>query len=156
VLGRAFGGALIGVPIAALGGLVLILARLMPRRTAKGSEALRRILGFRLYINTAEQSRQEFNERANIFAAYLPYAIVFGSVEKWARVFRDIDTAQATKGWYVGPGPFIAADFSRSLESFSSSVSSVIGSTPGNSGGSGFGGGGFSGGGGGGGGGGSW
>jgi uncharacterized membrane protein YgcG len=155
VLGRFFGAALVAVPIGVVGVLLFLLASVMPRRTAKGSEALRRVLGFRLYINTAEQSRQEFNEKANIFAKYLPYAIVFGAVEKWARVFRDIDTTQATQGWYIGPGPFIAADFSNSLQAFSSSVSSVIGSTPGSSGGSGFSGG-FSGGGGGGGGGGSW
>ena len=52
------------------------------------SEMLRRVLGFRLYIDTAEKDRQQFNERADIFATYLPYAIVFGCAEKWARVFR--------------------------------------------------------------------
>jgi uncharacterized membrane protein YgcG len=154
-LGHWYGAALVGAPIIIVGVLLFLTARWMPKRTAKGSEALRRVLGFRLYINTAEQSRQEFNEKANIFAEYLPYAIVFGCVEKWAHVFRDIDTTAATQGWYVGAGPFIALDFSRSLESFSSSVSNVIASTPGASGGSGFSGG-FSGGGGGGGGGGSW
>lgn len=154
LLGRWFGAALIAVPIGVVGGLIFLLASVMPRRSAAGSEALRRVLGFRLYIDTAEKSRQDFNEKANIFAKYLPYAIVFGSVEKWARVFRDIDTTQATQGWYVGPHPFVATDFSNSLQSFSSSVSSVIASTPGSSGSSGFGGG--SGGGGGGGGGGSW
>ncbi len=155
-LGRLFGAALIGVPIVAIGLLMLATSSWMPSRTAKGSEALRRVLGFRLYINTAEQRRQEFNEKANIFAEYLPYAIVFGCVEKWAGVFRDIDTAAVTGAWYVGPHLFSAPDFSRSMETFSSSVSHVISSTPGSSGGSGFGGGGFSGGGGGGGGGGSW
>jgi hypothetical protein len=155
VLGRFFGAALVAVPVGIVGGVIVLLARLMPRRTAKGSEALRRVLGFRLYIDTAEKSRQEFNEKANIFAKYLPYAIVFGSVEKWARVFRDIDTSEATRGWYVGSTPFMAMAFSSSMQSFSSSVSSVISSTPGSRGGRGFGGGGFSGGGGGGGGG-SW
>jgi uncharacterized membrane protein len=128
----------------------------MSQRTAAGSEALRRALGFRLFIETAEKRRQEFNEKANIFAEYLPYAIVFGSVDKWANAFRDIDTEPATRGWYTGTHAFAPLAFSRDLESFSSSVSSVIASTPGSSGGSGFGGGGFSGGGGGGGGGGSW
>lgn len=155
-LGRMFGAALIGVPIVAMGLLMLATSSWMPSRTAKGSEALRRVLGFRLYINTAEQRRQEFNEKANIFAEYLPYAIVFGSVAKWASVFRDIDTAAVTGAWYVGPHLFSAPDFSRSMETFSSSVSHVISSTPGSSGSSGFGGGGSSGGGGGGGGGGSW
>jgi len=155
-LGRFFGAALIGVPIVAIGALMLATSRLMAKRTAKGSEALRRVLGFRLYMTTAETRRQEFNEKANIFAEYLPYAIVFGCVDKWAHVFRDIDTQAATAGWYYGAAAFAAPDFSRSMETFASGVSHVIASTPGSSGGSGFGGGGFSGGGGGGGGGGSW
>lgn len=156
LLGRWWGAAILGVPVGISGALMLLCSRLMPRRTAKGSEALRRVLGFRLYVDTAETDRQKFNEQANIFAAYLPYAIVFGSVDKWARAFRDIDTKAATQGWYISAYAFSALDFSRSIETFSSTVSSVISSTPGSSGGSGFGGGGFSGGGGGGGGGGSW
>ncbi len=154
-LGRFFGAALIGVPIVAVALLMLATSAWMPKRTAKGSEALRRVLGFRLYMTTAETRRQEFNEKANIFAAYLPYAIVFGCVDKWAHVFRDIDTKAATAGWYYGAAAFSAPDFSRSMETFASSVSHVISSTPGSSGGSGFSGG-SSGGGGGGGGGGSW
>ncbi|MBI5288307.1 MAG: DUF2207 domain-containing protein [Chloroflexi bacterium] len=149
------GWAIAGVPVIVVGVLVFLGSSLMSKRTAAGSEALRRTLGFRLFIETAEKRRQEFNERANIFAEYLPYAIVFGSVDKWARAFRDIDTTPSTGSWYTGAAMFSAADFSRSLESFSSSVSSVIASTPGSSGGSGFSGG-SSGGGGGGGGGGSW
>jgi len=155
LFGREWGAALIASPVVVAGALLVLGSRWMVRRTARGSEALRRVLGFRLYIDTAEKDRQRFNEQANIFAAYLPYAIVFGSVEKWARAFRDIDTAAATQGWYAGPGPFSAPAFSDSLSSFSSSVSSVIASTPASSGSSGFGGGG-AGGGGGGGGGGSW
>jgi uncharacterized membrane protein YgcG len=157
LLGTAWGAAIVGVPVVMLGVFVFLAGSgLMSQRTATGSEALRRALGFRLFIETAEKRRQEFNEKANIFAEYLPYAIVFGSVDKWANAFRDIDTEPATRGWYTGAHAFAPMAFSRDLESFSSSVSSVIASTPGSSGGSGFGGGGFSGGGGGGGGGGSW
>jgi len=116
---------------------------------------VRRVLGFRRYITTAETDRQRFNEQAGIFAEYLPYAIVFGAVDRWARAFRDIDTVATTAAWYVGATAFDAPTFSHNLESFSSSVSSTITSTPASSGSSGFSGG-FSGGGGGGGGGGSW
>ena len=130
----------------------------MSRRTATGSEALRRVLGFRLYVATAETRMQEFNEQQNIFARYLPYAIVFGCVDKWARAFRGIEdqAASSTVSWYSGVGPFQVMAFSSGLQGFSTSVASTISSTPGSSGGSGFSGGGFSGGGGGGGGGGSW
>jgi uncharacterized protein (TIGR04222 family) len=155
-LGFIFGAGMFGLPVIVVGLLVLATARAMPRRTAKGSELLRRTLGFRRYITTAETDRQRFNEQANIFAEYLPYAIVFGAVEKWARAFSGIEAATAaTAGWYYGTGGFDSVGFSHSLASFNSSVGSAIASTPGGSGGSGFSGGG-SGGGGGGGGGGSW
>jgi uncharacterized membrane protein YgcG len=154
-LGYFFGAGLIGLPVALAGLILLLTAQAMPHRTARGSELLRRVLGFRRYITTAETDRQRFNERVNIFAEYLPYAIVFGAVDRWARAFRDIDTTAATSTWYYGAAGFNAATFSRNLESFSSSVSSTISSTPGSSGSSGFSGGG-AGGGGGGGGGGSW
>lgn len=137
---------------------MLIMSRSMARRTAAGSEMLRRVLGFRLYITTAEKHRQEFNEQENIFARYLPFAIVFGSVSKWAKAFEGLEdqVSQSTSSWYSGTGPFRVAAFSSGLQGFSSSVSSTLASTrSSSSGGSGFSGG-SSGGGGGGGGGGSW
>lgn len=138
------------------GVAMLIVSRSMARRTALGSEMMRRVLGFRLYISTAEKYRQQFNEQENIFARYLPFAIVFGCVTKWAKAFEGLEaTAQAsTASWYTGTNAFSAAAFSSNLQSFSSSVSSTLSSSH-SSGGSGFSGG-SSGGGGGGGGGGSW
>ena len=104
----------------------------------------------------AETERQRFAERENIFSEYLPYAIVFGCVERWAKAFKDIDTSAQTSSWYVGNAPFNAGLMSSSLQGFSSNLGSAIAATPGSSGGSGFSGGGGAGGGGGGGGGGSW
>ena len=155
VLGATAGAGLVGVPVIVGGILLLFVSRAMPRRTAKGRDLLERTLGFVKYIKTAEVAQQAFAERAQIFTAYLPYAIVFRCVDRWARAFKDLDLQQATAGWYVGATPFNAASFSSSVGSFSSSLSSAIAATPGSSGSSGFSGG-FSGGGGGGGGGGSW
>jgi uncharacterized membrane protein len=135
---------------------MLIVSRSMATRTAAGSEMLRRVLGFREYIDTAEKHRQDFNEQENIFARYLPFAIVFGCVQKWAKAFEGLDAAaRSTEGWYTGTRPFQPMLFSSSLQSFSSSVGSTLSSGASGSGGSGFSGG-SSGGGGGGGGGGSW
>ena len=152
VLGAGVVGLAAIVPAVALLGV----ASRMPRKTSTGAELLRRTLGFRHYMEIAETERQRFAERENIFSEYLPYAIVFGSVEKWARAFKDIDVTKQTASWYTGStlGAFSANDLSNNLSSFSNQVSSAIAATPGGSGGSGFGGG--SGGGGGGGGGGSW
>ena len=154
--GYFLGRALIATPVILAGFVLLFLSPSMGRRTATGSEALRRVLGFRLYISTAETRRQEFNERENIFAKYLPFAIVFGCVGKWAKAFEGLATAESTSGWYSGARPFQVVAFASGLQHFSSSVGSAISSSPSSSGGgSGFSGG-SSGGGGGGGGGGSW
>lgn len=155
-LGAAFGAGLAGIPVV-LGGIALFaLAHLMPRRTAQGRLLYRRCLGFRLYMTKAEKERQAFAEKANLFEEYLPYAIVYGCVTKWAKAFEGLGLEGRQVGWYVGAGAFVPVQFAESLRDFSSSVSGVMASTPGGSGGSGFGGGGFSGGGVGGGGGGSW
>ena len=150
--------ALMPVPLALAGVAMLPFSRAMARRTATGSESLRRVLGFKRYIATAETRRQEFAEQANLFTRYLPYAIVFECVDKWAEAFEDLDQIQdqGTALWYHGRAPFEVGAFTAGLGSFASSVSTSMASTPGGSGGSGFSGGGFSGGGGGGGGGGSW
>jgi uncharacterized membrane protein YgcG len=156
-LGSSFGAGFIGLGAVVPAVALLGVASRMPRKTRAGAELFRRTMGFRHYMEIAEKERQRFAERENIFSDYLPYAIVFGCVEKWARAFSDIDAVAATSSWYTGStlGAFSASDLSNNLSSFSSQVSSTIASTPGGSGGSGFSGGG-SGGGGGGGGGGSW
>ena len=156
-LGIHFGWGLIGAAILLLGLVLIVTARVMPQRTARGRAVLQKTLGFRLYMNTAEKYRQQFAEKAEIFTQLLPYAIVFGVVDRWAKAFEGIDTSGASNGWYVGNAPFQAALLSSSLQSLNNNISSAISASPPSSGsGSGFGGGGSSGGGGGGGGGGSW
>ncbi len=157
-LGLTLGLGLVGLAVLVCGVVLLAMRSAMARRSAAGSEMLRRTLGFRRYMETAEKDRAAFAEREGIFSAYLPYAIVFGIVDRWAKAFEGLDR-EATRamqglGWYVGPGAFSTSTFSSELSTFSSNVSSTIAYTPGSSGSSG--GGGFSGGGGGGGGGGSW
>lgn len=149
---------LVAVPLA-IGGLLLIWgSHLMPRRTPLGTGLVRRVLGFRTYIETAERREAQFAEKETLFSKYLPYAIVFGCTEKWAHAFAGLEdqAAQTTSSWYVGSTAFSIASFNSSIDHFAVSSAGTFTSTPSGSGSSGFGGGGFSGGGGGGGGGGSW
>jgi uncharacterized membrane protein len=117
--------------------------------------------GFREYIRTAEAEQLRFEEGADIFSRYLPFAIVFGEAERWVRVFGPLAATAATTSaaspvWYTGPNGWSSDNFADSLDGFTSSASGTIAAaTPSSSGGSGFSGG-SSGGGGGGGGGGSW
>ncbi len=158
VLTAAFTHAgLVFVPVLLAGVVMAVGHRWMPARTAKGSAALAQVLGFRRYIETAEADRMQFAEQENIWATYLPYAIVFGATKRWAKVFDGLGARQQAQvsTWYVSPYAFSGGSFSESMDGFADSTSGAIVSTPSSSGGSGFSGG-FSGGGGGGGGGGSW
>ncbi|HEX6062174.1 MAG TPA: DUF2207 domain-containing protein [Candidatus Limnocylindria bacterium] len=155
-LGQLLGWGLVGVAIVPVGLALLLMNHAMPARTATGAALFAQTLGFKRYMDTAETDRAAFAEKEGLFTAYLPYAVMFGSVEKWLRAFSGLDTAKAVSGFYVGPGAFNALAFSNSFGSFSSTLASTVVATPAGRGGSGFSGGGFSGGGGGGGGGGSW
>jgi hypothetical protein len=147
--------ALLGVPLAVGGLLFLLGAKRMPRRTARGTGVLRRVDGFRRFIDESEKDRARFAERQNLFSEYLPYAVVFGATEKWARAFAGLDGQLPATSWYAGSDGFTALAFAHSMEGFTVTTAGTIASTPSGSGSSGFSGG-FSGGGGGGGGGGSW
>jgi uncharacterized membrane protein YgcG len=163
----AFGFGMTGVALGLVGAALLVLAHRMPGYTAAGRALLMKVLGFRLYMNTAERYRQQFAEQTHIFTDLLPYAIVFGCVKQWAAAFQGLDVATPARGWYSGAGQMQAMELSDRFENFngymSSSMATMPAPVPGSGGSSsGFsfggssGGGGFSGGGGGGGGGGSW
>lgn len=135
------------------GILFAIFAPFMPKRTQLGVEKKEEILGFELYMKTAERYRMEFAEKEKLFEKYLPYAIAFGVAGLWAKAFKDIATAAPS--WYSGyyAGNWSTTNFTNGLnDNFSSNMSAI---TTASSGGSGFSGG-ASGGGFGGGGGGSW
>jgi uncharacterized membrane protein YgcG len=149
----------IGLALVLVGLALLLAARSMPARTGAGSAALARVLGFRRYLATAEANQLRWEEAASLFSKYLPFAIVFGEADRWAKVFQQLAATQGVTmpavAWYTGPSGWSFGDFGDSISAFSTSTAGSL-SAVASSGGSGFGGGGFSGGGGGGGGGGGW
>ena len=149
-----------GLGIIFTGVILLLLSRTFSKRTELGHSTYRKILGFKMFVEKAEKYKQQFLERQNIFSEILPYAIVFGVTEKWAKAFATLGIKPSQPVWYYSPNPFNPVLFTSNISSFSNSLSSAIASTPVRnsfvSSGSGFSGGGFSGGGFGGGGGGSW
>jgi uncharacterized membrane protein YgcG len=158
-------GIVLAVGLVVAGLVVRLLGKRMAARTAQGSAVLAQSLGFKQYLVTAEANQIRFEEAQDIFSRYLPYAIVFGVADRWARVFNQVAEAAAAAGrtldvptWYVfsggGFGGF--SGIATGMDSFSTTAAGTFTSTPGSSGSSGFSGGGFSGGGGGGGGSSSW
>lgn len=159
------GIALIGIAVAVVGLALVVVSRAAPARTPDGTAVLAQALGFRRYLATAEANQLKFEEGQDIFSRYLPYAIVFGLADRWARVFAELAAsgrAVPPPTWYTGyynPGAGVlwTYSFAGAMERFESvATSSLSAPTPGSSGSSGFGGGGSSGGGVGGGGGGGW
>ncbi|MFC1787652.1 DUF2207 domain-containing protein [Patescibacteria group bacterium] len=142
------------LPTGLSGLLVLIFAKWMPKKTKQGTLAYEHALGFKEFLSTAERYRLEWQEKEHIFEEYLPYAMVFGVADKWAKALSEL--VKEPPKWYQGDfSTFNAASLASSVGSFASAASSV--SVPSSSGGGSYsGGGGFSGGGFGGGGGGSW
>jgi uncharacterized protein (TIGR04222 family) len=148
--------ALLGVPAVVAALMLFLGAGRMPARTAAGTAMLRRVRGFRTVIEKAETHLARWAEEAGVFTRYLPYAIVFGCTERWAKAFETLGAGQPDTSWYVASRPFDYRGFASTMEGFTVATSGTLTSTPSGSGASGFGGGGASGGGGGGGGGGSW
>jgi uncharacterized membrane protein len=141
-----------GIALLAAGGR-------MPARTGKGSAMYSRTVGFRrLFDEGEEDTRQRFAEKQGIFSEYLPYAIVFGCTQRWARAFEGLDAEQlGAASWFSGPNVFSAFALASAIDDFDTRATGTLyASQPSSSSSSGFSGGGFSGGGGGGGGGGSW
>ncbi|PID32380.1 hypothetical protein CR970_00790 [Candidatus Saccharibacteria bacterium] len=153
------------------GGLVLLLlGKLMPKRTRKGVNAKEHIDGLKMYLETAEADRLKMLQSPDspyvqrgpepvktveLFEKLLPYAVVLGVEKQWADEFKNIYTQPPD--WYRGNWAafntgVLASHLSESVGAMNNSFT-----PPSSSGGSGFSsGGGFSGGGGGGGGGGGW
>lgn len=75
-----------------LGTAVFATRRLKHRvpRTAIGTATMIQALGFKKYLATAEADQFSFEEAAGIFSRYLPYALVFGVAQHWAKVFGDV------------------------------------------------------------------
>ncbi len=149
------------LPLALSGVILLVFARIMPRRTRRGRRVYEQILGFKEFAERVDRDRLERLGRleASLFERALPYAIVLGVADAWADAFADL--YREPPAWYVGAHPgagfrprVFVGDLGQSLDT----IGQALRSSPrqGGSGASGLGGGGFSGGGFGGGGGGSW
>lgn len=151
---------LVAVSLVVIGLVFVFGARLMPRRTAKGTAMVGRVMGFRRFIESPTQvGLAQLDESENVFSAYLPYAIVFDLTEKWAKAFEALaaagGAATGTYYWYRSAHPFALSEFGSAMSGFTTATAGTIASVPASSGSSGFSGG-SSGGGFGGGGGGSW
>ncbi len=121
---------LVGLPLVLGGILLVVAAKRMPRRTAKGTGMLRRVEGFRRFIDESEKDRARFAEQQQLFSEYLPYAIVFGVTGKWAQAFAGLEGELTELSWYGGSDAFSLMGFSHSIDGFAVTAAGTITSTP--------------------------
>jgi uncharacterized membrane protein YgcG len=134
---------LAAIPILLAGPALMAAARRMPYRTPVGAGLLRRVMGFRTYLETAGVDRAGPAQAADQFSPYLPYAIVFGLTQQWTRTFALVG-APPPAPWYEGRGPYVWDRFPSRIDDFASSSAATLSAPPpAVSGSSGFGGGGF-------------
>ena len=167
-----FSGASFGPPVFALASIVFvnaIFAVLMRAPTVRGRRAMDEIAGFKMYLETAEKQRLNFEAEPQMtvsrFESILPYAIALGVEKPWTTRFEN-DLARNAVSDYDGNGyrpiwntgsNFSSGSMGRDIAAFATGMSAaMIASQPSSSSSSGSSGGGSSGGGGGGGGGGGW
>lgn len=135
---------------------MIVLLKLMPKRTKYGNEMLGRVKGFKNFLETAEKEKLEalVMQEPTYFYDILPYTYVLGISDKWIEKFETISLQAPT--WYDSPYIFDISSFDNFINSAMNSAENTMSSSPSSGSDGGSSGGGSSGGGSGGGGGGSW
>jgi uncharacterized protein (TIGR04222 family) len=91
--GAALGGWLI-VTASGLIATPIVLAWLLSRRRGRlpaGYAAYREVAGFKRYLEIAEANQLRFEEAGDVYARYLPWAIVFGLTTRWTHICEDLE-----------------------------------------------------------------
>ncbi|GAA2886455.1 DUF2207 domain-containing protein [Streptosporangium fragile] len=124
---------LIGLALIIAGAALAVGGQYMPAKTVKGSTALAHTLGFREYLAQGDIGTDvPAAQRVELFSRYLPYAVIFDSVDRWARVVSSVtgDGQQADNlYWYHGPAEWDLSRFADSMRTFTMTTSGAISAT---------------------------
>ncbi|WP_214413812.1 DUF2207 domain-containing protein [Sphaerisporangium fuscum] len=120
---------LLGLALIIAGAALSVGGQYMPAKTAKGSAALAHTLGFRDYLASGEIGEVPPAQRIELFSRYLPYAVVFDNVDRWARVVASLNgnARQADNlYWYQGPAEWDLSKFADSMRTLTLTTSGAI------------------------------
>jgi uncharacterized membrane protein YgcG len=136
--------------------VIILFAKIMPKRTPYGNEMLGKVRGFKRFLETAEKQQLEtlVAQNPEYFYNILPYTYALGVSDVWMHQFETI--ALQAPDWYDCNDPFDMHDFNNFMDHTMQSAQTAMSSSPSSDSEGGSSGGGSSGGGSGGGGGGSW
>jgi hypothetical protein len=121
--------ALIGLAVIIGGAALSIGGQYMPAKTSRGATVLAHTIGFRAYLARGEADDVEARQRIAMFSRYLPYAIVFDNVHKWAKTVEDAGLRSEGADnlyWYEGPAEWDLSRFADSMRTFTLATSGAI------------------------------
>jgi hypothetical protein len=121
--------ALIGLALIIAGAALAMGGQYMPAKTTHGATVLAHTLGFRAHLYRGEAPDAPSVDRVAMFSRYLPYAVVFDSVSRWAGTVADIggdDERADNLYWYEGPAEWDLSNFAESMRSFTLATSGAI------------------------------
>ncbi|WP_240810216.1 DUF2207 domain-containing protein [Actinomadura sp. WMMA1423] len=124
----------------ALAGLALIIAgaalayggQYMPAKTSRGATVLAHTIGFRAFLERGaipDDGSMAARQRIALFSRFLPYAVVFDLVAKWAETVKDAgERAEGADNlyWYEGPAEWDLSKFAESMRTFTLATSGSI------------------------------
>lgn len=136
--------------------VIMLFAKIMPKRTPYGNEVLGKLRGFKRFLKTAEKTELEslVSQNPEYFYNILPYTYSLGVSDVWISQFEAI--ALQAPDWYDSSNDFDMHTFGSFMTSTMVSATTAMSSSPSSDSGGSSSGGSSSGGGSGGGGGGSW
>jgi hypothetical protein len=121
---------LLGLALVIAGAALIVGGQYMPAKTASGAAALAHMLGFREHLSAGEIGEVPTAQRIETFSRYLPYAVVFDSVDRWARVVASIRSDGSGNGdnlyWYHGPAEWDLSRFADSMRTFTLTTSGAL------------------------------
>jgi len=122
--------ALIGLAVVIAGAALAAGGRHMPAKTGHGATVLAHTLGFRAHLYRGEAPDAPAGDRVALFSRYLPYAVVFDSVPRWAATVADVGADSGEQAdnlyWYEGPAEWDLSNFAESMRSFTLTTSGAI------------------------------
>ncbi|GAA2616196.1 DUF2207 domain-containing protein [Actinomadura fulvescens] len=123
--------ALVGLAVIIAGAALAYGGQYMPAKTARGATVLAHTIGFRAFLERGEIPQDELaaRQRIALFSRFLPYAVVFDLVPKWAKTVEN--AGERAKGadnlyWYEGPAEWDLAKFAESMRTFTLTTSGSI------------------------------
>ncbi|WP_049577589.1 DUF2207 domain-containing protein [Nocardiopsis sp. SBT366] len=126
-----------GLAVIIAGAAVTAGAQYMPAKTKLGSSVYAHTMGFRDYLLSQRAQSAPPGERVELYSRYLPYAVIFDDVDRWANILASAAIADLSPEeldgdglhWYTGPREWRIEDFSDSISTFVVTLTGLITNT---------------------------